>query len=92
MKSWDEILSKEFNGKGLKIPTECDGDIIGKNSKCDDSRFVYFFCYPLFYLLYLIINTFKRMRQILGIKPIDIKKTLIDMANSFIKFGIVKLE
>jgi hypothetical protein len=91
LKSWAEILSKEFSGKGLKIPTECDGDIIGTNSKCDDSRFVYF-SYTLFYLLILILNSFKRMRQILGIKPIDIKKTLIDMANSFIKFGIVKLE
>ena len=32
------------------------------------------------------------MREVLGIKPIDIKTTLVDMANSFIEFGLVKLE
>ncbi len=30
------------------------------------------------------------MRTVLGIKAIDIKTTLVDMANSFIQFGIVK--
>ena len=32
------------------------------------------------------------MREVLGIKQIDIKTTLVDMANSFIEFGLVKLE
>ena len=36
MKTWAEILSKEF--KSMKIPTETEGDIIGKDTKCDDSR------------------------------------------------------
>lgn len=39
MKTWAEILSKEFSSKGMKIPTESDGDIIGKTSKCDDNRY-----------------------------------------------------
>lgn len=30
------------------------------------------------------------MREILGIEPTDFKKTIIDMANSLIEFGIVK--
>lgn len=30
-----------------------------------------------------------RMRKVLGITPIDFKKTLIDMANSFIEHGLV---
>jgi hypothetical protein len=32
------------------------------------------------------------MREVLGIKPIDLQTTLVDMANSFIEFGLVKLE
>ena len=68
MKTWAEILSKEFSSKGFKIPTEVDGEIIGKTTKCDDSR----------------------MKSVLGIKPTEFKQTIIDMANSFIQFGIVK--
>lgn len=42
LKSWAECLMKEFGKKGLKIPTECEGEIIGKNTKIDDSRLVLF--------------------------------------------------
>jgi hypothetical protein len=31
------------------------------------------------------------MQTVLGITPRDFKETLVDMANSFIKFGIAKL-
>jgi len=41
LKTWAEILLKEFSSKGLKIPTECETEVVNTKSKLSDSRFVF---------------------------------------------------
>ena len=37
------------------------------------------------------VSFFFRMIKVLNVEPTDFSKTLIDMANSFIEYGLVKL-
>lgn len=71
VKTWREILAKEFNPRGMQIPTDQSESNSGINEKnqCDNSK---------------MIKLLKR-------QPIDFTQTLIDMGNSFIELGIVKL-
>lgn len=86
MKEMAQILSKEFKSQGYNVPTaNCPNPILWMTSLFDRTIKMIL---PNIGKVYKFDNS--RMKDVLGITPMEMKDTLIDMAYSLIEAGLVK--
>lgn len=86
MKEIAQILSKEFKPQGYNVATaNCPNPILWMTSLFDKTIKMVM---PNIGKVYKFDNA--RMKNVLGITPIEVKETLIDMAYSLIESGLVK--
>lgn len=86
MKEMAQILAKEFKPQGYNVPTaNCPNPILWMTSLFDKTIKMVM---PNIGKVYKFDNA--RMKDVLGITPIELKETLIEMAYSLIETGLVK--